>query len=718
MNERKRRTLSHRLFRLLAAEEEADEGRRTRRRTGMLVGIFCVLLFVFAGILYDIQLIHGAEYRKRANYSAATTETVESVRGDLLDSYGRVLVTNAAQYEVTLDLDVMGERRNEILLKLVQLCREEGVEWDQSNFHISELAPWYYSKTEELFSYFDTDEAGNTVQKLTRLGRLAVARDWIAEPDSASTVPPDLSARDLLAAMCGTFRIEPDDATISRDIRDVLSILYELALRSASIVSTQYIFAQGVDISFITKVKERELYGVMVETAATRQYNTTYAAHILGRTGKINSDSWETYKARGYAYDAVVGVTGAESAFESYLRGTSGKREVITSDTGKVIQQNWLTEPEPGANVALTLDITFQTAVEQAVERYMSTLNVGEEAGAAVAVVDMTGGVKALASYPSFNQATYVQDYTEILNHPGDPLFNKATQELYAPGSTFKMITALAGLMEEVVDTHSSIVCRGRQVFFAGDNPRYCHARSGHGSENMSEAITHSCNIYFYNVGFQLGIDRLGQYASLFGLGQKTGIEIGDAAGFVAGPDTSRHFEQTWYGGNVLSASIGQDNNLFTPLQLANYVATLVNGGKLHQVHLLQSVKSSDHSQVLYTHEPQVINAIDIPDTYLESIKEGMYGVTQSASLASRFNRLPVKVGAKTGTAQINNNTATNALFVAFAPYDDPQIALCIVVEEGASGSSLGGLAAEILGSYFQSSESLDAVTAENELLR
>ena len=725
MSEKKRKSLWKRLYRFFFPEDEGDEGRRTRFRTGVLVGVFCTLLGSFLVILYDVQHIHGDEYRERANYSAAATETVESVRGDILDSYGRVLVTNAAQYEVTLDTGVMGEGKLDILSRLIALCREERVQWDQSNFHISDTAPWRFTKGEELFTYEDTDEDGNTVLKLTRLGRLSVNRGWIDDPtaEGADGTETNIQARELMAAMCGSFGIDLGTGEgvlpkIDRDTRDLLSVLYELALRESSIVSTQYVFAGGMDISFITKAKERELHGVDIEAAATRHYNTTYAAHILGRTGKIDPDSWESYKEQGYAYDAVVGISGAESAFEEYLRGLSGKREIITSDTGKLIQQTWLEEPEPGGNVALTLDITFQTAVEQALERYMGTLEVGEDAGAAVAVVDMSGGVKALASYPTYNLATYSQDFSQLLEHPGDPLVNKATQGLYAPGSTFKMVTALAGLMEGEITTRSTITCRGSQVFYANDNPRYCHTRSGHGSEDVTEAITHSCNIFFYNMGFQLGIDTLGDYAARFGLGQRTGIEIGDNAGFIAGPDTSKHFEQTWYGGNVLSAAIGQDNNLFTPLQLANYVATMVNGGDLHQVHLLQSVKSSDYSEVLYQYQPQVVSSVDIPEDYLEAVKEGMYGVTQSYALAARFNRLPVKVGAKTGTAQINNNTGTNALFVAFAPYDDPEIALCIVVEEGASGSSLGGLAAEILSYYFQASESLDAVTGENILIR
>ena len=239
-----------------------------------------------------------------------------------------------------------------------------------------------------------------------------------------------------------------------------------------------------------------------------------------------------------------------------------------------------------------------------------------------------------------------------------------------------------------------------------------------HGYENVSEAIRDSCNVFFYDVGRRVGIEALNDYAHMFGLGVPSGIEIPEKTGYVAGPETSASLGTEWVTSAITSASIGQENNQFTPLQLANYIATLVNGGTHYAAHLLKSVKSADYSEVIYEYEPEVLDEINIDPENLAAVKLGMYQVTQTSSVARYFNSLPVKAGAKTGTAQINNNTGTNATFVCFAPYDDPQIALCLVVEKGSSGSSLAALAADILQFYFTSEETLSAVAGENQLMQ
>lgn len=732
----------HDLYHILKMPKEQPEmdekdGKRLHRRTWGLLALTAALLGSYLFILYDAQVVNVEEYRQQAGRSIAQTETVESSRGEIVDSMGRVLVTNATTYNVSLDTSLMGtaEERNAILVSLLDICRDQGITWEDTLPIVSDGAGgWIYSQ--EGLTNSQLRRFGSLCQKLELtpallddLG-LETCRTFYSLDESLSDSQAQaeirrreaagLSAGDMLAALREKFGADP--ALEQGEARDLVGVVYELMLRSKEIENTEYVFTQNVDITFITLVKEEGLTGVSIDVASTRQYNTTSAAHVLGVIGKMDSAEYygtedtEGYQAKGYALNAYVGKSGVERAFESYLHGTSGLRALETDANGKIVDETWLTEPQPGHNVALTLDISFQTAVEDALDEFMSGLDLEEDSGAAVAVVDMTGGVLALASYPTYNLATYRQDYNDLLADPAKPLNNRATSGLYMPGSTFKMVTAAAGLMEGVVNPWSTITCRGSQTFF-GNDTRYCHNRGGHGAEDVTDAITDSCNIFFYNLGYQMGISTLGSYASQFGLGQNTGIEIGDKAGYVAGPETSEELGVQWYGGNVLSAAIGQDNNLFTPIQLANYVATLVNGGDRYQVHLLDSVKSSDYSQVVLEYEPTVLSSIDLSDSYVEAIKEGMYGVTQSSSLRAYFNALPVKAGAKTGTAQINNNTGTNALFVAFAPYDDPQIALCVVVEDGASGSSLGRLAAQILGCYFTTEETASTVEPENQLI-
>lgn len=729
----------------MPAEDRTEgEALQLKLRSGLLLLLFLAVLAAFVWVLYNTQIVSGAAYREQASYTTAQTETVDSSRGDILDSKGRVLVTNTYSYEVRLDTTVMGKEKNDILARLIALSGEEGVEWTD-NLPISGSAPWSFTKG-DVYTYLrtstETDDDGNEVsvtqRRMTNLGSLAVKYKWIDDPlaeSQAEDAEVWLTPEELMIKMCQSFGVElPEteegESAITQDTRALLGVLYELALRSREVVYTDYVFAEGVDISFISRVKEEGLSGVEIDSAATRQYNTEYAAHVLGRTGKYTSDAmWQKYKELGYSYDAVVGLSGAELAFEAYLHGTSGVREITTSDSGKIVTQKWATDEEtgqtqeaiPGGNVTLTLDIDLQAVVEEALASHVQSLE--ESGGAACAVVDMTGGVLALASYPTYSLATYSQDYAELSQSELDPYLNRATNGLYSPGSTFKLLTATAGLMEGIIDPRDTIRCTGVYSYegWKDHHPQCWYYRAygvGHGTENLSKAIKDSCNVYFYDVGRQVGITKLNEYAAQFGLGQSTGIEIGDKAGYVAGPETSEKLGQVWYEGAVTSAAIGQENNQFTPLQIANYIATLVNGGDHYQVHLLKSVKSSDYSQVLYEYEPELLNSIDIPEKSLEAMKQGMYQVTQNAAIAQYFNSLPVKAGAKTGTAQISaTSEETNGLLVVFAPYDDPQIAMCIVMEKGASGSSLASIAADILDYCFSGEAGTTPVAEENTLV-
>ena len=369
------------------------EGRQLRWRSGVMVGLFAAALCVYCGVLYNIQVVHGADYQAiAAANTSMQTETVDAVRGDILDSHGRVLVTNESAYQVSLDSSLMGDARNEILTQLLALCREEGVEWTDT-FPVTDSAPYSFTKP-DVYTYLYTkkDDQGNTVsqeQRRTNLGALAVSYKWMDDPlddEPKQDAVTYLDAETLMVKMCGTYGIELDEenAEITSEIRDLLGVLYELSLRSRQITYSEYVFAENVDITFITKVKEFGLDGVAFETETTRKYNTTYAAHVLGRTGKYTSDEmWEKYKALGYPYDAVVRLQGAELAFEEYLHGTSGNRKVLTSDSGKIVSQEWEEEPVPGGNVTLTLDIGMQKVAEDAIAAHAASLE--KAGGAAVA---------------------------------------------------------------------------------------------------------------------------------------------------------------------------------------------------------------------------------------------------------------------------------------------------------------------------------------------
>ena len=559
------------------------------------------------------------------------------------------------------------------------------------------------------------------------------------------------TAEELLGEMCADFGIKGEgavDETAAKesgetvptlnigdmsetDARAVAGVLYELYYRSRITNWPPYYFAEDVDVDFITRVKELGIKGVEIETSSVRKYETEFAAHLLGRVAAMNADEVDYYLGldEGYTQNDYVGREGAELAFERYLHGTPGERAVERNEDGKITSSVWLTDeetgeakvPEPGDNVFLTIDIELQQMVEELLaERVPGLSDEVEGAACTVQLVD-TGEILAAASYPTFNLDTYVEDYAENSTDPLKPLMNRAFQGLYPPGSTFKMITAIAGLEEGIIEPSTIIRDLGRYTYWSTPQPMCWIYRQGggtHGPVNVTRAIEVSCNYFMYDVGRRLGIDKLDEYAAMFGLGQKTGVELYEESGVVASPAFTESLGGTWYEGNVLSVAIGQESTQVTPIQLTNYISTLVNGGTRYSTHLLKTVKSSDFSQVIYEYEPQVQDEINIAQENLDAVTEGMRELTTgTGSLASAFQNLPFEVGAKTGSAQVSSTSDSNAVFVCYAPYDDPEIAISLVVEHGGSGSVLASLAAEILAYYFTTPDSQSDVVTENTLM-
>lgn len=693
--------------------------------------ILAAILTVFGMTLYDLQIVHGEDYRKQSVRKITNTETVEAARGQILDRYGRVLVSNRTTYQVKLNTRFMGEeaQRNAILLTLLEICREENVAWVDT-LPVSPSAPFTY----RMDTLTDTGKARyeSMLEGMSKFG-------WPAAAEQG--------AGQLIAAMRTFFEVDPELS--DEAARALVGVLYELRIRSMDIVRTEYIFAQDVDITFISRVKEEDLTGVTIGPTTVRQYETAAAPHLLGRVALIDSEDWPDYKARGYNMNDTVGRDGVELAFEEHLRGEAGVRDIETNTSGKTVSESWRLdpdtgepmEPKPGDNVSLTLDIRLQEAAERALADGIAAMKDSKAAaglpdeieGGALVVTDMTGGVLAMCSYPDFDLATIYADaaaYNAAAADPLKPFVNRAAQGTYSPGSTFKMVVGTAALQEGVVTPSETILDTGRftlpeeKKYPYGDYHPQCWALRQygytHGRENMADAIRDSCNIYFYTVGHRLGIDLIDRYAAMFGLGEYTGFELPEYKGLVAGPETSGALGVTWYGGDLLSAAIGQGNTLSTPLQLSNYIATLVNGGNHYAAHLLQSVKSNDFSTVLQQEELQLLDTVNISQENLEAVKLGMWKVAneKDGSVYKYFRDLPVEVGGKTGTAQVSANTEANAVFVCFAPYDNPEIAMTIVVEHGGSGTELGGIAADLLSYYFNTERNMEAVDGENTLLR
>lgn len=690
------------------------------RSAGILV-LLAAILVAFAYVLYDLQVVQGPAFAAQSQRKIVRTETVDAARGKLLDRYGRVLVSNLPSYNVSLNTSFMGEEKNEILLRLIAVARAQGVVW-------TDTLP--VSRTEPFVFTLDETTAGGANNYRKYMDKLDKAEPFRLSADRVETM--DFSsytadAEALVALLRETYGV--DGAVPPEEGRLLVGVLYELALRAKEVSQVAYVFTQGVDIDFITAVKEENLTGVNFDATTVRQYHTEYAAHILGRVGLMDNDEWQTYKDEGYSYNASVGKDGVERAFEAYLHGIPGTRAIETNKAGKVVSESWKQDaetgealaPQPGENVMLTIDERLQGAVERSLAERIPQLPSKEAEGGAAVVMDMEGGVLALTSYPTFDISTYLSqaNYAALSQDPLNPLYNRATMELYPPGSTFKMVTAVGALEEGIITTSTEILDTGKYRYYKDYQPQcwiYRQQGGTHGVVDVSEAIEKSCNIFFYDTGRRLGISELERYARMFGLGEKTGIEIPEYTGVVAGPAyTEEVLGQRWNDGATLAAAIGQENNKFTPLQLANYIATLVNGGKHHSAHLLKTVKSGDFSQVVYEREPEVLDTIDISPANLAAVKSGMLQVAQKSRY---FKSLPFEVGAKTGSAQVSAEGESNAVYVCFAPYDDPQIAVAIVVEKGGSGAELGAIAQDILEFYFSGDSTLEGAAQENTLIR
>ena len=724
------------------------EGKQFHIRTLIISILLALLLIGFVMVLYNLQIVKGDEYRAASTVKIANTVTVEAARGELLDRYGRSLVGNRATYEITLNSSLMGAEaeRNANLMELITICRDNGLEWTDT-LPISKDAPFTYTDENALvytnsegkvkFSYL-----GSLLNALP-LGDKILPNRWDSDDLAAASSVADLgegpTAEEVIDGLRQYFLI--DESLSDADARALIGVLYELNLRSQNVKQTEYIFAQDVDIDVISAVKERNLTGVNISATTVRQYNTTSAAHLLGRVGSIQSANWETYKAKGYNMNDKVGIDGMEAAFENYLRGKSGTLIQEMNTSGKVVSESWMVddetgetmEPEPGNHVMTTLDLRLQEKVEEVLANTIENLADTKEKGAMVVQSVNDGGILAMASYPTYDLSTVyssTEAYKAVSDDPRNPFVNRATSEIYYPGSTFKPLVAIAALeeglvtpTEEIQDTGALQLPEEEHYPYGDYHPQcwiYRQYRGTHGWENMADALRDSCNIYFYTLGHRLGIDKIDEYAAMFGLGQKTGLELSEAEGYVAGPETSAMLGQEWYGGNLLSAAIGQDNTKITMLQLSNYIATLVNGGNRYQTHLLKTVKSSDFSETVYEYEAQPVETLDLDPAYVEAVKKGMWEVAndEESTVDQYLSNLAVEVGAKTGSAQVSADENANAVFVLFAPYDDPEIVISMVVEGGASGANLASAAGEIVNYYFGSEHTMESIGTENTLIR
>ncbi len=681
------------------------------------IGLFLGLVVtLYVGVMYNTQIVRGDEFRAKSLSSNAAAETVEASRGIITDRNGKVLVSNRLTYTLLFsDESFSGnEDLNAAIWRLIELCRANGVSWNDTlpltRETPPELAPELMDSSFRLF---------------------VENQELPAHLDDPDTEEDEfafhMGAQELLDALCQLYGLT--DGYTPEQQRCIAGVRYELSIRK--LLDRNYVFADDVSVDLISQVVDGHYDGVSTGTSSARVYNTPYAAHILGRIGPIYKEEWdgdkdkgiEGYKDKGYSMNALVGKDGVERAFEEYLHGSNGTKLVTTNSDGHITGELYVNKPKPGNTVALTLDIDLQEAAEKSLASHIQAIhdrNGKARGGAAVVIGVDSGEVLAMASYPTYDLSHFDELYSQLVkDEVNTPLLNRATDGIYAPGSTFKPLTAVAALESGIIDPSTSILDRGIYTYYSSPQPRcwiYSQRGGTHGYVNVSEAITVSCNYFFYEVGRLTGIDILDSYADQFGLGRSTGIEIGDSSGVMASPEYAEKVGLEWTDGQTITAAIGQSYSLFSPLQLANYIATLVGNGNHYQAHLLKNVKTYDNASLMYAYDKEPENVVEMSDSTVTSVKKGMRDMAMG-SMSYIFSKCPVDLGAKTGTAEIDGDGTVNGVFVAFAPYDNPEIAVAVAIERADAGADLAPVAADIINAYFSHREAPTVTIGENALM-
>ena len=673
-----------------------------------IVAVFCLVCVIYLGRLFFIQ-ISGRENEYKSDITEREV-TVQAVRGEIYDRNGVKLVANRYSYDLSFAhkqfFSLTVQERNEVCLSVQTALERRGGEGvrEQKFFPFDGTYPNYT---------YNADTLDGDSIRAYRLKR--VLGDIGLETDAAAT-----ELRDYYTDTYDLLQIDNNGERrfSDKEIDTLIRMYYDIdAVRFRS--SGEYILCEGVDMSLMTYIKEQNIKAVNFTVSVEREYcYPGYASHILGLVGPIYSEEWEYYNELGYQMNAIVGKSGCEAAFENYLRGTDGKMRIKEDKNGNVTEVEVLTQAVAGNDVYLTIDINLQIAAEDGLAEnveyvFNQSLGIAENgaecnSGAAVAMNPNTFEVLAIASYPTYDLTTYNADYNLLVQDPARPLTNRAIDGFYAPGSTLKPGMAAIALTDGVLSSWEDITCTGRYKNTIGCST-YSDTHSW-GSIDVIDAIAYSCNSFFCELGYRLDIQKMENYLSLFGLGQSTGLELGGGKGILAGPTYRGQIQSTekWQPGMTWSAAIGQSDHQLSPVQMACYIGTLCNGGTRYTAHLLHSVYrfGSDEPSFVYQQtEDTVLSRIELDEDDLDTVFAGMKKMITETNFTNRWiannDDIPVTVGGKTGTAQRGGDNPDNALFVATAPYNDPDIVISVVLEDGAHGYYSAITAARILEAYY-----------------
>ena len=675
-----------------------EERKTAIRRMRVLVAAACILMLLYGLRLIFLQLVNGDDFKSQATNTTDYKFTVTAARGDIVDSRGERIATSVTGYNVVLNKLLMGdEDLDGMLQKIVELLRANGESWNDTLL---------ISQPDAAGNYTFTAEEGSTRDQKA----LAAMKDNLGLQQYAT-------ANDVMEKLVEDYDLANFPLSWQRTLG---GIHYEMQLQAFSNVNN-FIMAENVSEATVATIKEHSLSlpGVEIVETSTRSYEqSTVLPHVLGRVGKITAEKWKvtdengqtTYPLRekGYNMNDIIGISGLESAYEDELRGKDGVETITRNSDGVIVDTALTTVPEPGHTVQLTIDSRFQKAVDKAlaenidmINRVYNTGSMKAAAGAAVVLDVKDGSVLAASNYPSFDQNLYATQYSEYSADESLPLFNRALQGLYTPGSTFKPAVAIAALDTGLINRYSTVNCTRVYTYYKDYRPKCTQHGHGNGPIDVVNAIKWSCNVFFYDVGRRLTSDVYDAYAYKLGLGQRTGVEVSEAVGHLTSKNDSNYMESL-----DVQAAIGQGNTVVTPIQLATYAATLANNGTRYRTHFVKAILDSNTGEVLQETQPEVMDVIEDKGETFDLIQQGMIGVSQTISALANY---PYTIACKTGTPQRSEGYYsgssyrhyTNTMMIAYGPTEDAQIAIGIVVEYGGGGARAGNLMADIFNAYF-----------------
>lgn len=690
-------------------KEEGDnlvKQRKTKKRANVNLrfNVLTILIYIVGIILivklFSLQIIHGAEYREQSNTRLTRESTLEAARGAILDKTGTPLVTSKMAFSLEMyKSKVDTDNLNTSILNMIQVL--EKYECSYSDTFPIKIEPFEY-----------------TIENETLI-------NW----KKANNLAEDLTAEQAFYKFKDKYKIQNTDI---QEIRKIIAIRYLIAQNGYS--STRAVtISENIPREAVAEFSEcsEKFAGINIVVEPIREYTSgNLASHILGYASRINAEEYEARKAT-YSQNDIIGKTGIEYVFEEYLKGKNGTKQIDMAVDGTTTAEYVAKEAVAGSDVVLTIDANLQKIAEDALAANIQKIATGgfgkvydARAGAVVVMNVNSGEVLAMASYPDYTPADFVggisnENWAKYRDNTSKPLVNKAVQNSYSPGSTFKMVTAIAGLESGVINLNTTINDTGVYTKYRDYQPRcwiYTDYHRGHGYLNVSGAIEKSCNYFFYETSDKMGIDNLVRYAKYFGLGRKTGIELqSETAGALASKETwaNLHPNEPWGPGNTLQAAIGQSDNEFSPLQMARYISMLANGGHKVDVSIVKTIRNADGSETSKEEMNQFVNKklgleednteeLSINQNYLRAVLQGMQSVTSDTGGTAyvRFKDFDISVGGKTGSAEAPNNQV-HAWFVGFAPFENPEIAIVVMVENGGHGNYTAEVVRDIMQEYF-----------------